>query len=545
MSAPAADTVPLSTPWRSEVRRALPSSRVVGLCILLTAWTVICIAGLTGSGPAWATGLLVLLLLALPTVTAAMYMMKRSAISTELRVATAWSWLILLAVGGAVLVSEQPAVVFAVPALALATMFFWPRPVIAVGGVFLLSACYGTLTVYLPSLRAGFSMDAIICAILVGMIWTMIGHRREARALLWPGIVLSLAYIAISALMILSSEDMTLAARGFHFAPWHMAFFLVVGYAGYSLATYERIAKVVLVVGAAAGAYATYRWVVGPTAKELAFAQTSIYNTVGGQLKVFGSFGGNHELSAWTSTVSAFTFAHLLGYRGKWRIVAGVATGLLVAGLLASDVRSGMAGLVAALAVVTFLFLSAKSFAGRKLGSGLLIPLVCAAGGIGLFLTTVTDVQRYAAILHPFNDVSFLDRYDKWRAMLHEIHHPFGQGLGTAGIAQERYGRFSTIGSISVESGYVTQAYQQGYIVTGLLIFALVMTGAGLALKSIATTDRRRALIGIGAVGTLVAYMVNLVNNPFQDGLMTVGVWVILGLGVAQFASAEPSSDPV
>jgi len=516
---------------------------MVVVAILLSIWSVVCVTGLTGSFSGELTAPVLLALLALPATTTTIMLTKRGQVSAELRLATAWAWAILLAMAGAALVAESPLIVFAIPGLAIATRIFWPRPILAVGGLFVLSAVYGSLTVYLPSLRAGVTMDAIVGALLVGMTWTMLADRRPQRAILWPGPVLAIVYLVVSGLMVLSAESITQAARGFHYAPWHMAFFLVIAYAGWPRQTYEKIGKVMVLVAAAAGAYATYRWVVGPSAKELTLAQQSIYNTVGGDVKVFGSFGGNHELSTWASCVAPFTFAYVLGSRGRWQLIGLAATGFLVAGLIASDVRSGLASLVFALAAVVFCFLSARSYAGRRLGSGLVIPLVCAGAGIALFTMTVTDTQRYAAILHPFNDVSFLDRYDKWRAMLHEVHHPFGQGLGTAGIAQERYGRFLTIGSLSVESGYVTQTYQQGYIVTGLLILALVMTGAGLALKSIATTDRRRALIGIGAVGTLVAYMVNLVNNPIQDGLMTVGVWVIVGLGVAQFAAAQPPPD--
>lgn len=549
MSTPAANAAPIPAQWRGDIRRALPRWQILVIAPIMAAWSAFCIVGITGglgfTGPisVSVSRAALYLLVLVPVTSAALVVVRRRQLTTELKLIAGWAWLILLAVIGEVMVSQATIAVLVIPPLAIFTLIFWPRPLLTVPAMFFFSAFYGTTTIYVSVLHAGLMADTMGAVLLLGMIWRVVTSGRPSRAQVWPGIVLAGVYLGISILMIVGSGDVTRALLGFHLTQWHMAFFLLIGYAGWSQATYEQIAKVLLVIAFAAGAYATLRYFTGPTAKEQALAGKSTYNTVDNKLKTIGSFTGNHDLGFWTSIMMAFSFAHVVYGPKLWRIFAAITTGLLATGLLASGVRTGIAGAIVSLTVVTLLFVASRGFAGRKLASGILIPAVGAVAAVLLFTTVIHDTSRYTALLHPFNDYGFLERYDKWRTMLHQIHHPFGEGIGTAGLAQQRYGRFTTIGSLSVESGYVQAAYQQGYLVTGLLILALIMTGTGLAQRAIATNDPRRAVIAIGAVGALASYLVNLVADPYQDTLTAVGVWVVLGVGVAQFSSSEEPAE--
>src|SRR5205807_1598445 len=146
--------------------------------------------------------------------------------------------------------------------------------------------------------------------------------------------------------------------------------FLMFAYAGWSRATYERIARGVVVVASLVGAYATVRWLVGPSGieRDHAVAVSGPYDYVDGHLRVFGPFSSGHTLAAWTAVAIPFCLAIALWLRGWWRFLAGVACVLCAFALLASEVRVGLAGAGLGVFTVVALYQLSRGFRGLHLG---------------------------------------------------------------------------------------------------------------------------------------------------------------------------------
>jgi hypothetical protein len=146
--------------------------------------------------------------------------------------------------------------------------------------------------------------------------------------------------------------------------------------------------------------------------------------------------------------------------------------------------------------------------------------------------------QRYRAIFDPQSDVAYEIRMQRWESVLAEADdHPFGEGLGTAGGATARYGRYRTLGAGNFDSSYLKIALEQGLVVMAFFIAALGLLLAGLAWRAIRTPDPVRAGLAIGASGVLAGMMVLFYFGTYIEGLTALASWILVGLGVAQFSS--------
>jgi O-antigen ligase len=227
--------------------------------------------------------------------------------------------------------------------------------------------------------------------------------------------------------------------------------------------------------------------------------------------------------------------------KGRWRVIAAIACAGCTVGLLGSEVRSPLIGVVVGVGLVFLLFQLARAIPGLHLGVTATAALAAVLVGVGVFSFTGGSSEgsknRYTLILTPTRDPAFQARLLRWRTVLVDIDsHPFGQGLGTASRIQRQRARFANNASISIDNSYLQLAFEQGLGVMVLFVVACLLMLWGLARRALATAVRERAAVAIGACGALAAYLAVLPSGPFIEGFNTLAVWMLVGLGVAQFA---------
>lgn len=446
----------------------------------------------------------------------------------------------------AAMIGSQPLVAIAPLGLAAGAALFGRFPAASVTGLLVLTAFNGTITALTP-LPVGFAVDCVLGGLWTAAAWRLFTGRRERAAWFWPGVVAVAGYLALTAFAIATAESPGIGVEAFRITAWYMLAVLLIGYAGWRSEVYARIARGIVAVAALVGAYAVFRWIVGPSEEERALALTSadIYNFVGGDLRVFGSFTSGHELAAWSAIGIPFSFTFALGTPGRWRLVAVTACVLCALGMLASGVRVGLVATAVGLAVALFLFQGARAFAGRRVATTAVAVAAMVVVSVGAFALTVGEApggsSRYEVILTPGRDEAYQTRLTKWTTALDDIdRNPFGSGLGSAGQIQREQGRFANIGSIGVDNSYLKVALEQGFAVMVLFAVSLGLLLVGLARRASVTAERSRATVGIGAAATLASYLVLLNSALYIEGLTAMAAWTVVGLGVAQFATLPP-----
>jgi hypothetical protein len=155
-----------------------------------------------------------------------------------------------------------------------------------------------------------------------------------------------------------------------------------------------------------------------------------------------------------------------------------------------------------------------------------------------------SKVQRYQNILDPTQDKSFQERLFKWDNALADIaNKPFGRGMGTAGVDQGGL-RFRGLASDNVDNAYLEIAYEQGFAVMIFFGVAMIVLLAGLARRAVWIPHAEPASVAIGAAGSLGAFMVTLFAGQYLHALVAVGLWVIVGLGLASFTTVREEAGP-
>jgi hypothetical protein len=454
-------------------------------------------------------------------------------------------WTAILAgalVAGAVL-SFQPLLALAAPALLVSALACSRYPVAATAGVFLLTGAYNTIEAYTP-LPVGLTVDLLLAGLWAGVVWSYLFGGRDRPVWIWPGVAVIGAYLAITVAGMLGAESVSGGVFAFRGTAWYIAAALLVGYAGWRTVTYHRIARGFVAAAVLVGGYATFRWIVGPAAAEqdLAFATNAKYQFVNNELRLFGSFNDGKALGAWTAAVIPFCVAFALAFTGRWRIPAAAGAGLCLLALLGSEARGAFAGAVVGVLLVLALYQLSRGVPGLHLGITAAAVIGIAAVGVFLFTQTAgsdeASSQRYSALLNPGDDLAYQARLFKWRTALDDIRDkPFGMGLGAAGGAQQRYGRFATVGSSSIDSSYLKIAFEQGFAAMIVFAIGVLLLVAGLARRALVTLDRHRAGLAMGGCGALVAFSVLMYSENSIEGLPALTMWLLVGLGISQFAS--------
>jgi hypothetical protein len=445
----------------------------------------------------------------------------------------------------AAVISVQPLFALAVPMVLASAVVAIRYPAAAIVVVFALTGVNGSLRAFTGA-PVGAIIDLILGSLWVGAIWRFLSGGRSRPYWLWPGVVAVGLYLAVTAASVFAAPSVSFGVAAFHISGWYVLVFLLIAYGGWKPGTQERMARGIVVVALLVGAYATLRWFIGPASseRELADQTTGIYNIVEGKLRLVGSFTSGHELAAWCALAIPFCLAMGLGFRGRWRLLAAAACGTCAIGLFGSSGRIGAVATVVGLAVVLGLVQFGRAYRTLRVPVTVAGLVAIAALGVTAFGLTVQTsgpgTERYTVLLHPDRDVAYRTRQYKWRGALKDAdRHPFGDGLGTAGRIQVERGRFSTVGSENVENSYLKVAVEQGFAVMGLFVVSVLLLLAGLIRRTVASQRLVASTLGIGAVGALTAYLVLLTSALYIEGLTALAAWIMVGVGVSQFAALE------
>lgn len=463
-----------------------------------------------------------------------------------LRLAAGWSSIVFGALAAAFLIGLEPRIALVVPGLLVTTLACLRYPAAAIVAVFVLTASYGSLDAFL-SFPVGETVDLLLAALWLGVVWSFAVRRPRRSLWLWPGVVAVSIYLILTMTEVLWASSISIGLHSFRASSWYIMAFLLIGFAGLRQTTNDRITRGLVVVAMLVGAYAILRLIVGPAGPERELAEVSTHtNFVTADeedIGLVGSLTSRHELSAWVGLAIPFCFALALAWRGRRRLLAVTAAGACTAAMLGTEVRVALVAAVVGTAVALALYQAARAFRGLHLGTTAVALGGALAVGAVVFSLTVgpTDrAERYSAIFDPSEDAAYRDRVDKWRMAIREIEtHPFGHGAGTAGRVQERYGRQVTIASYDIDNSYLKVAYEQGWFVMVLFVAALLLLLIGLARRAVLTLEEARAGPAIGACGVLAGLLVLFMAGVYIEGLPALAGWVMIGVGFSQFAWVE------
>lgn len=487
----------------------------------------------------------------LPVLVAPLFALRRTPMAPIQSQAVLAAVVALLAYTGAIFAPTQPRIVYALPAILAVAAVAARRPAEVLAIALFCSGAFGSLQA-LADVPAAQLADLMLLGLWVAALWGWC-FGKHLRSRLMPTLMVLGLYVAFSAGQILTAESFNVGLQGFRSSIWYLAVLLLAANAPWTDAMRQRMLRAAVLVGALIGGYATLRWMIGPADVERTLAESNSNNLLDGELRPIGSFATSKELAAWTAMFTPFLFGLGLVWRGGWRYLAFAATALCVVAMLAADVRAGPAAAAPAIAAVLALYQLSQGFRGRRGPLVLVIVLTAAVGGASAFALTLGDKQgtpdRYENILSPSNDASYQARVVKWRTALDDIERaPFGNGLGTAGRTQKRFGVYANIGSNDVDNSYLLIAYQQGFVVMVILFGTLTLMGIAMARIAIVSPDPRVAGPVIAACGTLVAMLVIFWVGDFVEGLPALGGWLLVGLGLSQLTRVsdvpEPSAAP-
>jgi hypothetical protein len=454
-----------------------------------------------------------------------------------------------VATGAVIALQGHALATVAVPAAIFAGVIGARRPAAVVTAAVLVFGTYGTIKAFLPVVPGAGLGDALLLVLWIGVIYTFLSGRRPRAAYLVPGVLLVVLFVAVSLLAMVVSPDGGAARESFRLTHWHVLAVALIAFGPWTQSTFRHIAQGIVVVAVLIGAYGMFRYVVGPSHSELVVAHLTHPDVRISHIRFFGSFPSAQELCAWDACVIPFCFALLLSWRGRWRLLAGLALALSIGTLFASDVRTGLIAVAAALVVTTLAFFAARAFAaGRRLGTGMVTVLVVvgmAAAGYGLIVATSPQrASRISALFHPSSDTDYQIRQQRWQLAWDEtLAEPFGHGLGTTGAPAFR-AHVAIVGPPILDSSYLQIGIEQGPVVLALFALAFLVLLANLLVGGVRARDPGSAALMLGASGTLVSIAVVMYGSTFiAVPALTVG-WVIVGLGAAQLVSGGVAPAP-
>jgi hypothetical protein len=513
---------------------------------LAVAWLLILTASLRGE----LSDRKVILLLLVPAALAALAVVDRRGLAAPLTRAAAFTAVTAGAVVAAIWIPRQPEVAVAIPAVALSGLICARYPAAATIAVFVVAGTYGSIDAFTAVPTAGV-VDVLLVGLWIGAIWgyLLAGHRRAAW--LWPGVVACVVYLAITLLQIATADSLSLGVQAFRETAWYMMAFLLVAYAPWTQASRRRFVQGVVLTALVVGGYACFRLIAGPAHQEQIHALTAPGNTVRFEdLGLLGSFSDNKSLAGWCAAAIPFLVGFALAKGGRWRLVSLLSTALCTVALFGTGARGPLAAAIVGAAVLVLLYQVAPAFPGPHLGAtAMVITGVIATGAAGYLLTqggSDEGSSRYNALLHPTREASFQARLTRWDEALAVIpEHPLGLGLGTVGGA---YAHFATTRNLeanpNLDSSYLKVALEQGPAIFVFFCAALVLLLYGLARRAIGTYERAKAALAIGACGTLAAMSVLFFIGLYGTGRPALAGWIMVGIGVGQFAFLEPGSRP-
>jgi len=460
-----------------------------------------------------------------------------------------WIAAALLATGTAIVIASAPAVAGLAVVLPVAALVCRKWPYAAFTALFVLSGGFWSIQVF-TGLPVGVSADLVLGGLWLATLYAFLTTgERGAGLRLWPGAVAAIAFIALSLASVFVSDDLGNALYTFRVSYWYMLSAVLVAYAPLPPGALWLLTRVALMTALAGSGYAVLRWAIGPSASESEFARSAEvrpYETVDGSLRLIGSMGTGHLLASWMAAMTPFCVALAAGLRGPWRLVASAAAALCAVALMGTSVRAGILAAAIGVALVLALAIAGAERRRERVGAALLTAVVAIGGATAIVAIEAADgggrSSRLAGLLNPSEDPSVRGREQKWADVLEDIHdHPLGQGLGTSGLAELRFGRYVTISTRSVDSTYLKIGLEQGLAVMACFILVLLLLLAGLSRAALARSGGLRATVAAGAAGALLAFGVEMTFDVYFEGIAALGIWLVVGIGLRTCSQREPS----
>lgn len=441
-------------------------------------------------------------------------------------------------------IARDPKLAWAFPAAAVGGVVTKRYPLASLSAVFALAGTYGTITAY-TGVPADSVMDKVVDGLWIGVLGHLLIGHRAAGIRRTPTYWLLGAFLVVCALFALSTTPLAVGIRAFRLVPLFLSAVLLVGYGGFSRRTLDLLARVMVVVCLIVAAYAALRWAIGASAKEAHLQKTSLdrqFNKIGitNDTKVQGSLPNGYLLGLWMACTIPLLIAAAVSWRGPFRVVAAAAVPLSAIGLLGSAQRVGLAAAVAGGLTIIVIHVLSRGSRGHRLG-------VAAAAVAGLFVAATVvyplvldnpeKQKRYESLLNPGQDGPFRERVEKWRATLDDIQEkPWGHGLGS-GNPQAVNHRFFDVAILEIDNSYLMIAWEQGLVVMAFFIAVMLVLLFELLRFSVWTRGPGESALSGAAAGTLVAMLVEFTANDLIYSPPIVAGWMIVGLGVAQFAT--------
>lgn len=418
------------------------------------------------------------------------------------------------------------------------------RPTVGVTAAFLFAAFAGTLLAVLDTDPYKF-VDASIGALAAAVVLQYLSRGRDRRAVPVLGAILVAIVIAVARVYAEFAAVPEVGSRAFHVFGFYMLLLLAMAYGPWGHETHRRMAKAVLVGVLIVAGYAVLRWIIGPSAAERQVVLSDVvgarYNFAEGKLRLFGSFVNTRSLGAWAAVVLPVCVALAIHFRGRWRLASVVAAVLAFAALIGSGMRGGVPAAALGCLVVVGVMTYSRAGGGLRLNVAAVaaVGLIVAFGALAAVSPDPTVSERsYQTILDPSRDAAYQERLYKWSVAWREAdQRPFGHGLGTAGVLALSYQRFPTVGANDVDNSYLKVAVDQGLFGLALFAAALIALLIGLVRRSLRTHDPQRAALGAAGAGVTASFMVVMWSGNYLEGMPAVTAWLIVGLGVGQFAT--------
>ena len=430
------------------------------------------------------------------------------------------------------------------PTVVAAAIAVAARPEAGVIILFAAVGFSGTLLAYTPIPGAAL-IDFVLLGLWMGTAWRLLMVPGQPIWLL-PGVLLLGLYIVVTLADAAFTSPVSDGIASIHLSIWLMSAVFLVGLSSWQAGAYWTIVRGILVVAILVGAYALLRTITGPTEAERQLALTGKPGFL--SLKTSGSLPSAGHLASWCTALLPFSLAMALSLRGRWQLAAGVATGLTMFAVLATEVRTGIVAAVAGGVVVVLLWGLSRAFSSQvktvRLAGTALIAVILIGGAYATTIGTNDESSsRFERILDPENDFAYSTRLVRWEEALEVMsENPFGKGLGTLGaVALTKPIDPELIRQL--DSSYIKVGVEQGPWVLGLFAVALLALLANLAWRSINTTDRGKALLGIAATGTLAAVIISFYANTYVEEPPILAGWLLVGLGLAQLS--RPQSSPL
>jgi O-antigen ligase len=161
--------------------------------------------------------------------------------------------------------------------------------------------------------------------------------------------------------------------------------------------------------------------------------------------------------------------------------------------------------------------------------------VVAMAGVVaGYFLLPPFYQERFASILYPWRDVSFMQRVDAWKfaASLYEQHPVLGYGLAT-------YQTWCLRLECPAPIGHPHNAYLHFLFEAGPASLLLLLAFLGLLLRDLWRRRKDSPFAQTGLLAVLALMVHGMVGLTFRDEQLAAAL-ALAALGLAQRAPSEP-----